>query len=183
MISRHAVAVTSLLSVSLIWQAAVPGIAQTTMLMGKVKKERTTQALVYQEPRMAPVTYVVTPPRSEVRTVYVRDNRTYFQRHPKVKSAVVGGSVGAAAGAATGLITGRGVLRGAAYGTGAGVGVGLIRSSHTMRRHPIVRSVATGTVAGLGLGLAGSRSFRTAAKVSGVGAAAGLGWGVLRHLD
>jgi hypothetical protein len=105
----------------------------------------------------------------------------YISTHPKLKSATVGAGVGTAAGAITGLITGRGVIRGAVIGAGAGAGTGLIRSSQTMQRHPIMRTIATGTMVGLGLGMAGSRMHGTTARTAGVGAAAGLGTALLVH--
>lgn len=114
--------------------------------------------------------------------VYRRDSgaKAFFRRHPKVKSATVGAAVGTAAGAATGLISGRGTLRGALIGAGTGAGVGLIRSSHVMKRHPIINDTATGATVGLGLGLASSRGKKKVATATGIGAAAGLGLGVLR---
>jgi hypothetical protein len=105
----------------------------------------------------------------------------YISTHPKLRSATVGAGVGTAAGAITGLITGRGVLRGAVIGAGAGAGTGLIRSSQTMQRHPIMRTIATGTMVGLGLGMVGSRMHGTTARTAGVGAAAGLGTALLVH--
>ena len=139
-------------------QAAVtiPALAQSTTLTGSVLSNRTvtnlpepvlqsqtaqfdnravqqTARAVQQSPRTAsPRPRTVT--KTVTRTVYVekQDNRTYFQKHPKVKSAVVGAGVGAGVGAATGLIARRGVLRGAASGAGTGAGVGLLRSSDTM---------------------------------------------------
>lgn len=106
--------------------------------------------------------------------------RTFFQSHPKVKSATVGAAVGTAAGAGAGLLSGRGILRGALIGAGTGAGVGLIRSSHVMNRHPIVNDTATGAVVGLGLGAAASRGHHKLAAATGIGAAAGLGLGLLR---
>lgn len=176
-------------------QLSSPAGAQTTVLMGSATKtdvavpqQAYSQPLIEQQARydtryVAPPQVRVVRPVYRTRTVYVRDNRTYFQRHPKVKAAVVGGGVGAAAGAVTGLVSGRGVLRGAAIGAGAGAGIGLIRSSRTMKRHPIIRDVATGTVAGLGLGWAASRSRRTIGKATAVGAAVGLGVGLFKHLQ
>ena len=122
------------------------------------------------------------PPRVITRTVYVekQDNRTYWQKHPKVKSAVIGAGVGAGTGAIVGLISRRGILRGGAIGAGTGAGVGLIRSSNTMRRHPIVKNTATGALAGLGLGAAASRRGGTMAKSTAVGAAVGLGYSLFR---
>jgi hypothetical protein len=124
-------------------------------------------------------------------TGYVGHNRSYrrqpvtlhqyFSDHPKVKATTVGAGVGTAAGAVTGLVTGRGVLRGAAIGAGTGAGVGLVRSSHVMRRHPIVNDVATGSLVGMGLGFAGGRHHGTTARATAVGAAAGLATGLLRH--
>lgn len=105
----------------------------------------------------------------------------YFAAHPKVKAATVGAGVGAGAGALTGLITHRGVMRGAVVGAGTGAGVGLVRSSRTMNRHPIVKDVATGTLVAGGLGLAASRRHSTALKTAGVGAAIGLGAGLLQN--
>jgi hypothetical protein len=105
----------------------------------------------------------------------------YITSHPKIKSATIGAGVGTAAGAVTGLITGRGILRGAVIGAGAGAGTGLIRSSETMYRHPIVKNIATGSLVGLGLGLAGGRMPGTAVRTAGVGAAGGLATGLLIH--
>jgi uncharacterized membrane protein YebE (DUF533 family) len=51
-----------------------------------------------------------------------------------------------------------------------------------MRRHPIIRDVATGALTGMGLGWAGSRRGSTVGKAAGIGALAGLGWGLFRHL-
>lgn len=108
--------------------------------------------------------------------------KTFFQAHPKVKAATIGAGVGTAAGAATGLITGRGVVRGGLIGAGSGAGVGLIRSSRTLKRHPIVQDTATGTVAGLGLGLAASRGRHAGLKGAAAGTAVGLGIGALRNV-
>lgn len=108
---------------------------------------------------------------------------TYFQRHPKVKAATIGAGVGTAAGAVTGLVSGKGVVRGAAIGAGTGAGVGLISSSKTLKKHPLIAGLANGGVTGLGLGLAASKghgSGKTAAKAAGVGAALGLGAGFLK---
>ncbi len=117
---------------------------------------------------------------------YVGQQKTgvkgYFQRHPKVKAVTIGAGVGTAAGAATGLISGRGIGRGALVGAGAGAGVGLIRSSHTLRRHPIVKDTATGSVVGLGLGLAAGRGRNSALKGAAVGTGVGLGLGALRQV-
>jgi hypothetical protein len=105
----------------------------------------------------------------------------YFAAHPKVRAATIGAGVGTAAGAVTGLVTGRGVLRGAVIGAGSGAGVGLIRSSHTMQRHPIVKDLATGSLVGWGLGMAGGSNHGTAARTTLVGGAAGLATGLLVH--
>jgi len=106
---------------------------------------------------------------------------TYWQRHPKVKSAATGAAVGTAAGAVTGLVTHKGVVRGAAIGAGTGAGVGLIRSSSTMKRHPVAKDTATGAAIGLGLGLAGGRGRHDGLKGAAVGGAVGLGFGVLKN--
>ena len=112
-------------------------------------------------------------------------NKSYWQKHPKVKSATVGAGVGAGVGAVTGLVSKKGVLRGSAIGAGTGAGVGLIQSSKTMKRHPIVKDVLQGTVAGAGLGLAAKKrgKYKTAGKVAATGAAVGLGIGVLKNLN
>jgi hypothetical protein len=122
------------------------------------------------------------PQRPIIHTVYIKDNRTFFQRHPMVKAATIGAGVGAGAGALTGLVTGRGVIRGALIGGGAGAGVGIVRSSQIMRRHPILRDVATGSLVGLGLGAAASRGHRLPLQATGVGAAVGLGIGLFKNL-
>ena len=109
--------------------------------------------------------------------------KSFFSRHPKIRSATIGAGVGTAVGAVTGLVSGKGVVRGAAIGAGAGAGIGHIRSSQTMKRHPIVKDVATGTVVGLGLGLSASRGHGKGKKLgqaTAVGAAIGLGVGLLK---
>lgn len=177
-------------------QAVAPVLAQTTMLMGSASHSAaststtrtTTTSRVNLRPQQPRYDYRPMPtaaPRTvyQTRTVYVKDNRTYFQRHPKVKAATVGAGVGAGVGALTGLVTGRGVIRGGAIGAGTGAGVGLVRSSTTMKRHPIIRDVATGTLVGGGLSWAGSRRRGTIAKTAGVGAALGLGVGLFKHLQ
>jgi len=177
--------------------------AQTTVLSGKVHSDAMPQ-LVRQVPQLdrgqvqTPVTIVntqrspyqsgavqtktVVVQRPVYREVYVRDNRTYFQRHPKVKAVTIGAGVGAGAGALTGLVSGAGVVRGAAIGAGSGAGVGLVRSSTTLKGHPIIRDTATGTIAGLGIGAASSRRGKRAWQGAGVGAAVGLGVGLFKNL-
>jgi cell wall-associated NlpC family hydrolase len=113
--------------------------------------------------------------RRSVHTVY-RQPRTFWQRHPMIKDAAIGGGVGAAAGGVTGLISHRGIMHGALVGAGAGAGVGAIHASKTMRRHPYMRDAAEGGVAGLGLGLAASRGSGAPLAGAGIGAAAGLGY-------
>jgi len=112
----------------------------------------------------------------------VRDNRTFFQKHPMVKGAAIGAGIGGGAGALTGLVTGQGVFRGAAIGATTGAGVGVIRTSKIMKRHPIARDIATGGMTGLGLGWAGSHYPHTIAATTGVGAAIGLGAGLFNNL-
>lgn len=118
------------------------------------------------------------PPAYQPQPISFHD---YISTHPKLRSATIGAGVGTAAGAVTGLLTGRGLLRGAVIGAGAGAGTGLVRSSETMYRHPIVKNIATGTLVGLGLGLAGGRYQGTAARTAGVGAAGGMATGLLIH--
>lgn len=167
-------------------QTCLPCLAQSTVLTGRVENARTlpklvSQTAVYAPPttqvRVAPARVITKP---AYRTIYVQDNRTYFQRHPKVKAVAVGAGVGTAAGAVTGLISGRGVVRGAAIGAGTGAGVGLVRSSRTMQRHPIVKNVTTGTLVGLGVGAAASRHRKRVWQGAGVGAAVGLGASLLK---
>jgi hypothetical protein len=179
-------------------QFSQAAFAQATVLTGQVNSVTIPQPLL---PRQAQIdstpsygtTYVnprlhsstnqnFHPQRPIIHTVYVRDNRTFFQRHPMVKSATIGAGVGAGAGALTGLVTGRGVVRGALIGGGAGAGVGIVRSSQIMRRHPIMRDVATGSLVGLGLGAAASRGHRLPLQATGVGAAIGLGVGLFKNL-
>lgn len=110
---------------------------------------------------------------------------TYWQKHPKVKSATVGAGVGVATGAITGLVSKKGVVRGAAIGAGTGAGVGLLQSSETMKRHPIAKKVAQGTLVGADVGLAakkGRGTGKTTAKVAATGAAVGLAAGLLKDL-
>ncbi|OPZ90829.1 MAG: hypothetical protein BWY75_00559 [bacterium ADurb.Bin425] len=116
-----------------------------------------------------------------IQKVYVQDNRTYWQKHPKVRATALGAGVGTAAGAVTGLVSGRGVVRGGLIGAGTGAGVGLVRSSETMKRHPIVRDVASGTLVGLGLSAAATRGRKRLWQGTGVGAAVGLGYGLLKN--
>jgi len=121
-------------------------------------------------------------PVQKTRTVYLKDTRSFWQRHPMVKGAAIGGGIGAGAGALTGLISHQGILRGAAIGAGTGAGVGVIRTSKIMARHPIARDVATGAAAGLGVGWAGSRRPGIALAGTGIGAAIGLGTGLFTQL-
>ena len=175
--------------------AGVPAYAQATTLIGSVNASRQVAPTPLQSrtPRFdssasagsaSAAVSTAAPTRTIVKTVVVdhTDRRTYFQKHPKVKSAVIGAGVGAGAGAVTGLISHRGIFRGAAIGAGTGAGVGLIRSSQTLKRHPIIRDVATGTAAGFGLGAAASRHGRTMGKSAAVGAAVGLGYNLLKRL-
>lgn len=165
---------------------AVPtSYAQGTLLTGRVESRQEPLPLQQQKT----YTYVPVPaaplapiaqPRPVVQKVYVKDNRSYWQRHPKVKSAAVGAGVGTAAGAVTGLISGKGVLRGSAIGAGTGAGVGLIRSSDTMKKHPIIKDVSTGALVGLGLGAAASKEKKRAFQGTGVGAAVGLGYSLFK---
>ncbi len=166
----------------------LPASAQTTVLTGQVSRNM-SQVL---SPRTSVVTQTATPmpthtvtktivvEKPTVTHVYLQDNRTFWQKHPKVKAATIGAGVGAGAGAVTGLISGRGIVRGAAIGAGTGAGVGLVRSSNTMKRHPIVRDIATGGLVGLGIGGAASR-HRGWVKGAAVGSAVGLGWGLLKN--
>lgn len=171
----------------------LPVSAQTSVLTGQVSRnisqQLTTQqfnagtAVVIPQatiPRTTTITRTVVVEKPTITHVYMQDNRTFWQKHPKVKAATIGAGVGAGAGAVTGLISRRGIVRGAAIGAGAGAGVGLVRASNTMKRHPIVRDVATGGLVGLGIGGAASRHHGWI-KGAAVGSAVGLGWGLLRN--
>lgn len=163
--------------------AVLPAFSQATTLTGSVARSAPTQyQVVPLQTQTARYDVRRYPARPQYRTVYVRDNRTYFQRHPKVKAATIGAGVGAAGGAVTGLVSGRGVLRGAAIGAGTGAGVGLIRSSRTMKRHPLARDMATGAAVGFGLGASGSRRGSTMLKSAAIGTAIGGGYHFLKKV-
>jgi len=126
-----------------------------------------------------PVTIARTP---DVQPFTQQKPQTFWQRHPMVKGAAIGGGVGAGAGALTGLVTGQGIISGAAIGACAGAGVGVVRTSKVLKRHPIIRDVATGGLSGLGLGWAGGHSRGATLATTGVGSAIGLGAGLLGNL-
>ncbi|MBX9939187.1 MAG: hypothetical protein K2Y32_08050 [Candidatus Obscuribacterales bacterium] len=167
-------------------------LAQGTLLSGSVENHNALPKLIRQEPKYdfddpdvkRPVQKVYatkTVYKPIIQRVYVQDNRTYWQKHPKVRATALGAGVGTAAGAVTGLVSGRGVVRGGLIGAGTGAGVGLVRSSETMKRHPIVRDVASGTLVGLGLSAAATRGKKRLWQGTGVGAAVGLGYGLLKN--
>jgi len=160
------------------WLAGLsfPLLAESSTLNGSVQtKVRTAPHSSVYRARTASTRY---------RGAYTyRDERTYWQRHPMQKGAAIGAGVGAVGGGITGLISGRGIVRGAAIGAGTGAGVGMVRTSQTLKRHPVIRDTATGGLVGLGLGWASSRRGNTIGKTAGVGAAAGLGWGLLKDLQ
>lgn len=167
-------------------------LAQGTLLSGSVENHNALPKLIRQEPvydfddpdikRSPQKVYAAkTVYKPIIQKVYVQDNRTYWQKHPKVRATALGAGVGTAAGAVTGLVSGRGVVRGGLIGAGTGAGVGLVRSSETMKRHPIVRDVASGTLVGLGLSAAATRGRKRLWQGTGVGAAVGLGYGLLKN--
>lgn len=177
-----------LLTVTMAGAAVQPAYSQATTLAGSVNQSAVTrvpniraqQAVMdYRRPVVINRNYYHA---SAAQPMYYQDRRPYFQRHPKVKSAVVGAGVGAGAGAIAGLVSGRGVLRGAAIGGGTGAGVGLIRSSNTMRRHPLARDLATGAAVGFGLGAASSRHGSTMLKSAAIGTAIGGGVHFLKKM-
>ncbi|MBX9666984.1 MAG: hypothetical protein K2X93_05160 [Candidatus Obscuribacterales bacterium] len=119
-------------------------------------------------------------------TAGLTGTKKFFAEHPKVKSATVGAGVGAGVGAVTGLVTRKGVLRGSALGASTGAGVGLLQSSETMKRHPIMKDMAQGTLVGAGIGLAAHRGHGAGKKTTQAaiaGAAVGLGAGLLKNLQ
>lgn len=181
--TRALVALATLISVSepVLAQTVLTGSAVNNAGMPRlIRQEPSYDRPVARMPLRTGTTRVVTQ-RPVIQRVYVRDERSYWQRHPKVKSAAVGAGVGTAAGAVTGLIAGKGVVRGGLIGAGTGAGVGLVRSSRTMKRHPIAKDAATGGLVGLGLTAAATRGHRRALTGGGVGAAVGLGYGLLKH--
>lgn len=186
-----------ILALSISQYALVPVMAQSTALSGSIRQDYYSQKIVTQDAVLAPAPTAlpstavrVSPPhagkvverhfyyeRPVYRTVYMQDNRTFFQKHPKVKAATVGAGVGAGVGAITGLVTHHGVFRGALIGAGTGAGVGLVRSSAVMARHPIIRNVSTGSLVGLGIG--GAMGRHHGLQGLGIGAAVGLGASLL----
>lgn len=174
----------------------LPSLAQSTVLTGNVTRNRVS---VQGDQPYTIVTTVVPAGRTlngrivnagpqkvyverpVYHKVYVQDGRTFWQRHPKVKAATVGAGVGTAAGAVAGALSGKGIVRGAVIGAGTGAGVGLVRSSDTLRRHPIVKDVSTGALVGLGIGGATSRKEGRLLKGAGIGAAVGLGASLLKN--
>lgn len=185
---RRAFSLVATLIVGL--QCVAPVMAQTVLTGSAQTHAVTNTRIIKQQPvydtyrAPAPLrsgASQVVVQRPVIQRVYVQDNRTYFQKHPKVKAATIGAGVGTAAGAVTGLVSGRGVVRGGLIGAGTGAGVGLVRSSATMKRHPIANDVATGSLVGLGIGAAASRGHKRALQGTGVGAAVGLGVGLLRN--
>ncbi len=186
-----------LMSIATVGLSTLAPVGAQTILTGNIQNSASMPRLIKQTPALD-TTYVQVPqskPRSfqsgtqrtvvvrqpVIQRVYVRDQRTFWQRHPKVKAAAIGAGVGTAAGAVTGLVSGRGVVRGGLIGAGTGAGVGLVRSSDTLKRHPIIRDVATGGLVGLGFGAAASRRSKRVWQGAGVGSAAGLAYGLLKH--
>jgi hypothetical protein len=196
--------VVSLLLVTILLSG--PALAQTAMLEGSAvyRNLNATGPLPTEEARSSTIpptapqsaaptrsydNHSINRPRTAVRlhsqephTVYLKDTRTFWQRHPMVKGVAIGAGAGAGAGALTGLISHQGILRGAAIGAGTGAGVGVIRTSQIMKRHPIARDAATGAATGLGIGWAGSRRPGIALAGTGIGSAIGLGTGLFTQL-
>lgn len=109
--------------------------------------------------------------------------KTFFQQHDGVRKATIGAGVGTAAGAVTGLISGKGMVRGAAIGAGTGATVGVVNSSKTLAKHPIMRDTVTGTVAGTGLAWSASKGRGTGKRTmtgAALGGTLGLGAGLLK---
>ncbi len=170
-------------------------VSQTFLIFSRIGrlqvKRITTKALTLAVALVAGLQFGLQPAQADTyhASAYKKQTTiktgTYWQRHPKVKSAAVGAGVGTAVGAVTGLVTKKGVVKGAAIGAGTGTGVGLLQSSETMKRHPIVKDVAQGTLVGAGLGLAGTSGhgkYKKSAKIAAAGAAVGLGVGLFKNL-
>lgn len=173
--SRSVFLISLMTSMQLILPTVPGALAQTSMLTGAV------QANVHPAYGSANQTYVNVPPHNTVSHIphaYLQHTRSFFQRHPMVKSAAIGGGIGAASGGVLGLATGHGFFRGAVIGAGTGAGIGVVRKSQIMARHPIARDAATGGLAGLGI--AGSASHHGLLG-AGIGAALGLGWGMFKN--
>ena len=164
-----------------------PALAQISLLQGTATKTAVRVPLIKQQATYDYPSAPVTQPAARTRyihrtgTVIRRQPRSFWARHPMVKSVTIGAGVGAGAGALTGLVTHRGIFRGAAIGAGAGAGFGAIHASQTLRRHPYIRNGAEGAVAGLGLGLAAGRRGGGVAAATGIGGALGLGYRFYRN--
>jgi hypothetical protein len=112
--------------------------------------------------------------------VMVEREPTFFERHPMLKSTVVGGALGTGIGAIGGAIAGHHRAgRGALFGLGSGAGIGAVEGSTWGHRHPIMKETATGSLLGLGVG--GTMGRHRALKGAGIGALLGGGLGLLRH--
>ena len=176
--SRSIFFISLMTSAQMVLLTVPAAIAQTSMLTGTVQ---TTVHPSYAY-GSANRTYVNAPPHHtapHIPHTYLRNTRSFFQRHPMVKSAALGGGIGAASGGVLGLATGHGFFRGAVIGAGTGAGIGVVRKSQIMARHPIARDAATGGLAGLGI--AGSATHGGGLVGAGVGAALGLGWGMFKN--
>lgn len=93
-------------------------------------------------------------------------------RNPIVKQAAIGTAAGAVGGVLSGETS---VLKGAGIGALTGAGTGLIDTSSTMNRKPLVKSTAKGAVIGTGVSaVAGRGKVKGAAVGAGVGAGAHL---------
>lgn len=98
------------------------------------------------------------------------------------KTVLKQSAIGAGIGAITGGVSERGtVLKGAGVGALTGAGTGLIDTSRTMERHPLLKNTAKGAVIGTGVS---ATTDRSKVKGAAVGAGAGAGWHLLKdYLD
>ncbi|MGE0201815.1 MAG: hypothetical protein AB7P76_12730 [Candidatus Melainabacteria bacterium] len=97
----------------------------------------------------------------------------------KTKTVVRQAAIGAGIGALGGALTERtSIGRGLGVGALTGAGTGLIETSDSMQRHPLVKNTLQGAVIGTGTSVA--RRGDTA-RGAVIGAGAGAGWHLLRN--
>ena len=107
---------------------------------------------------------------STIAASYAEDTRTRRAlRNPIVKQAAVGAVAGTIGGALSGETS---AVKGAGIGALTGAGTGLIDTSTTMKRKPMLKSTAKGAVIGTGVSAVAGRG-----KVKGAVVGAGVGAG------
>ncbi len=107
---------------------------------------------------------------SALTPVQAEDTRTKRAlRNPIVKQAAIGAVAGTIGGALSGETS---AVKGAGIGALTGAGTGLIDTSSTMNRKPLLKSTAKGAVIGTGVSAVAGRG-----KVKGAVVGAGVGAG------